>query len=168
MSGYKIERVYPHPRERVWRALTDRELLARWLMPNDFYPEVGHNFTFRTEPGPGFDGIVRCVVTELNEPESVAFSWKGGPIDTLVRIELHDHELGTRLVMSQTGFHGPKAWLIARMLQMGSKTMYGKRLPAVLDELAGVARTRDDGPACMKPTQRALAGVLSVLERRSK
>lgn len=168
MSGYKIERVYPHPRERVWRALTDRELLERWLMPNDFSPEVGHCFTFRTDPAPGFDGIVRCVVTELDEPNSIAYSWKGGPIDTLVRVELHEHEIGTRLVMSQTGFQGPKAWLIARMLQIGCKTMYGKRLPAVLDGLAGVVQERKVDPTCMKPTQRAITRVLSVFERKPK
>jgi len=33
-----IEReiVFPHPREDVWRALTDSATLAQWLMPNDF------------------------------------------------------------------------------------------------------------------------------------
>ena len=166
MSGFEVERIYPHPRERVWRALTDPELLGRWLMPNDFSPEVGHGFTFRTDPGPGFDGIVHCVVTEVDEPSSIAYSWKGGPVDTLVRIELHVHQDGTRLVVSQTGFKGPKAWLVARMLQIGCKTIYGKRLPAVLDDLAGIVRTRDDGPACMKPTQHALVWLLSFFERK--
>ena len=33
-----------HPIERVWRALTDREALAQWLMPNDFEPVVGHSW----------------------------------------------------------------------------------------------------------------------------
>lgn len=61
-TSLRIEKTYPHPRARVWRALVDPELLARWLMPNDFAPRVGHRFTFRTEPGPGFDGIVRCEV----------------------------------------------------------------------------------------------------------
>ena len=42
----------------MWHALTYLHLLARWLMPNDFPPAVGHQFTFRTEPVPqhGFDG----------------------------------------------------------------------------------------------------------------
>jgi uncharacterized protein YndB with AHSA1/START domain len=51
----RLERVYLHPPELVWRALTDREVLAEWLMPNDFAPVVGHTFTMRTDPGPGFD-----------------------------------------------------------------------------------------------------------------
>ncbi|MEQ4718480.1 SRPBCC domain-containing protein [Nonomuraea sp. B19D2] len=43
----------------MWRALTEPELVARWLMPNDFKPQVGHRFTFTTEPKPqvGFDRI---------------------------------------------------------------------------------------------------------------
>ena len=41
---------------KVWRALTEPELLADWLMPNDIKPLVGHDFTFRTDPAPGFDG----------------------------------------------------------------------------------------------------------------
>ncbi len=32
---------YPHPRDKVWAALTTPEALAEWLMPNDFEPVVG-------------------------------------------------------------------------------------------------------------------------------
>jgi uncharacterized protein YndB with AHSA1/START domain len=31
-----LERVYPDPPEKVWRAVTDRDALAAWFMPNDF------------------------------------------------------------------------------------------------------------------------------------
>jgi uncharacterized protein YndB with AHSA1/START domain len=34
----------PEPRDKVWRALTERELLAAWLLPNDIRPEVGAKF----------------------------------------------------------------------------------------------------------------------------
>ena len=46
----KFEEVYPYPREKVWKALTDSEILAQWLMENDFKPEVGHKFTVDVEP----------------------------------------------------------------------------------------------------------------------
>lgn len=29
---------------------------------NDFEPRIGHRFQFRTEPAPGFDGVVNCEV----------------------------------------------------------------------------------------------------------
>jgi uncharacterized protein YndB with AHSA1/START domain len=41
-----IEREMAHPPEKIWRALTKRELIAEWLMNNDFQPVVGHTFTF--------------------------------------------------------------------------------------------------------------------------
>ena len=44
---------FPHPPDKVWRALTDPELLGAWLMPNDFQARVGHRFTFRTDPVQG-------------------------------------------------------------------------------------------------------------------
>src|ERR1043166_665732 len=59
------EIVYPHPIWTVWRALTTSEALAQWLMPNDFAPQVGHHFTFQTEPQGGWSGIVHCQVVEL-------------------------------------------------------------------------------------------------------
>ena len=41
MASVEVDEVLPHPPERVWQALTDPALLARWLMPNDF-PKPGH------------------------------------------------------------------------------------------------------------------------------
>src|SRR5215470_6773811 len=60
----RVEEFLPYPVARVWRALTDAELLARWLMPNDFELELGHRFMFRTAPMPavGFDGVIHCEV----------------------------------------------------------------------------------------------------------
>lgn len=42
------------PVDRVRRALTTREALATWLMPNDFAPEVGRGFAFRVEAQHGW------------------------------------------------------------------------------------------------------------------
>jgi len=142
VTSIRDERLYPHPPEKVWRALTDPELLAQWLMPNDFEPRVGHRFTFRTEPGPGFDGIVRCEVLELVEPERMVLSWAGGPIDTRVTFQLTPVPEGTRFVMEQTGFRGLRAWLVSRILKSGCRKIYGQRLPAVLDSLSDEPRTR--------------------------
>ena len=71
-----VERFYPHPPAAVWRALTDPELLARWLMPNDIAPIVGHEFTFTTTPRPGFDGIVHCTVLAADVERRLVISWR--------------------------------------------------------------------------------------------
>ena len=36
------EQTYPHPPERVWRALTEPAELGAWLMPTDFVALAGH------------------------------------------------------------------------------------------------------------------------------
>jgi uncharacterized protein YndB with AHSA1/START domain len=126
-----FEGLYPYPVDQVWAALTDPEAIADWLMPNDFRPEVGHRFTFRTKPGPGFDGIVHCEVVELEAPRRLAYSWKGGGIDTLVRYRLEPEGTNTRLIMEHVGFAGIRGFFISRILGSGWKRIIGERLPAV-------------------------------------
>ena len=183
MSQIEIDRTYPHPPELVWRALTTPELLAEWLMPNDFEPRVGHRFTFETEPGPGFDGVVRCEVLELEPPGSdegdepgpgvLAMTWAGGPIDTVVRFQVVRVEGGTRLVVTQSGFKGLKAWLVSRILAAGNRTLYGKKLPALLQRLARGQAPSPEGdeiphPECMTPSQGVVARLLGVFERKPR
>src|ERR1700748_4008929 len=57
-----IERVFPHAPEKVWRALTESQLVAQWLMKNDFEPVVGRKFQLRSEPVPNWDGVIDCEV----------------------------------------------------------------------------------------------------------
>lgn len=109
-SAIRTETFYRHPPARIWRALTDSDALATWLMPNDFAPELGHRFTFRTQPVPPyFDGIVHCEVVELEPPKSLAYTWTGLPdMNTKVRWELAETEqdgvAGTLLVCVHSGF----------------------------------------------------------------
>ena len=53
-----VERVFPYPLEKLWRALTEGPLLEQWMMSNDFAPVAGHQFQFRTEPKPNWNGVV--------------------------------------------------------------------------------------------------------------
>ena len=134
-----VTRTYPHPIERVWAALTSAEALAAWLMPNDFAAEAEREFTFRTRPRPGFDGIVRCRVLELEPPTRMVWSWAGGKIDTTVTFTLSEDTPGhTTLRMRQLGFQGLAAQLTRRILESGWIKMYDGRFPAYLD--------RDRGP----------------------
>ena len=50
-----VERVFPHPPAKLWRALTESPLLAQWMMSNDFAPVVGRKFQFRNEPKPNLE-----------------------------------------------------------------------------------------------------------------
>jgi len=42
-----IDRELPFAPEKIWRALTQPQLIEEWLMKNDFKPVVGHSFNLR-------------------------------------------------------------------------------------------------------------------------
>ncbi|HUK87232.1 MAG TPA: SRPBCC domain-containing protein [Terriglobales bacterium] len=157
----RFEAIYPHPPERVWRALTDRQALAAWLMENDFEPRLGHQFTFRMRPVPGFDGIVRCQVTELEPPRRLAYTWKADKLDTTVRYLLEPVADGTRLVLEHCGFCGVGGMMDSLILANGWKKLVGKKLPAVVERLteAGLA------PATAAPAEEGYDPVPLLLAR---
>ena len=103
---------YAHPPEVVWEYLTRADLMALWLMENDFLPIVGHDFQFHTRPMPAlnFDGIVYCKVLEIDSPKKLSYSWKGGPgkgritLDSLVVWTLQPKDKGTELLLNHIGF----------------------------------------------------------------
>ncbi len=137
----KLERVYPHAPERVWRALTDRRAMSQWMMETDFEPRLGHRFTFRAKPQPGWDGVTYCEVTELDPPRRVAYTWRGGAgkdpltLDTVVRFTLTPEGAGTRLTLEHTGFTGLKAIFVSFMMKAGWTKMLRTRLGPVLAKL---------------------------------
>jgi uncharacterized protein YndB with AHSA1/START domain len=51
-----VEREFPFPPEKLWRALTQPHLIEEWLMKNDFKPDVGHHFKLRGDWG----GVLDC------------------------------------------------------------------------------------------------------------
>ena len=146
MKSIRREVVYPHPPERVWRALTDPAIVATWLMESDIAPRVGHRFQFRTKPGPGFDGIVHCEIVEVDPPRRLVYTWGGGPTKkkpTLVAWTLTPTDCGTRLVLEHSGFQGVAGFLLRAMLGRGwgHKLKEPQHFLAVLDRIAQTART---------------------------
>lgn len=104
-----IERELPHPPEKVWRALTQSELLADWMMPNDFQPVVGHRFKFTAQPAANWDGVVKCEVLEVSPHTRLSYRWgvggdTPGAIVSVVTLTLTPTGKGTHLRMEQSGF----------------------------------------------------------------
>lgn len=105
----RLDEFLPHPPATVWRALTEPDLLARWLMPNDFRPVIGHRFTFRTDPIPAvdFDGVAHCQVLTVEPERLLVISWRGaGERASLwtVSWRLEAEGRGTRLFFEHDGF----------------------------------------------------------------
>jgi uncharacterized protein YndB with AHSA1/START domain len=104
-----IERVFAHPPEKLWRALTVSPLLAQWMMNNDFEPVAGHKFQFRAEPMPNWNGIVDCEVLIVDPLKSLTYSWGVGGSESgmqwVVEWTLTPADGGTHVRMEQSGFH---------------------------------------------------------------
>lgn len=124
-----IERIYPFSPEELWDALTNPEALAEWMMETDFQPYVGHHFTFRTAPAPGFDGIVYCEVLTVDKPRKLAYTWRGGYMNpTVVTWLLQPVAEGTKLRLEHTGFDGLASIAVSFILGYGWRTMLNDKL----------------------------------------
>jgi uncharacterized protein YndB with AHSA1/START domain len=133
-ASIEVDQYLPHPPAKVWRALTDPVRLSRWLMPTDFAPVVGRRFTFRTEPRPGFDGVVRCEVLTLEPEKAMSWSWRGGSLDTTVTWTLAAEGRGTRLFLRHEGFdpEDPLQRQALRIMGGGWRSHLWRRLEAEL------------------------------------
>lgn len=131
----RFEVTYPHPPSKVWRVLTTREYLARWLMENTFEPTVGHKFQFRAKPMGGWDGIVNCEVLELVPERRLVITWTSNVIDTKVTFLLEPVGAGTRLTLLHTGFSGVKGVMVSFILGSGWKGMVRKGIPDLVAKL---------------------------------
>ena len=99
-----IEREMPHPAEKIWRALTQGALIEEWLMKNDFEPQVGHRFKFRSTPVPNWDGLINAEVLVVEPHTRLSYSWATMGATSVVAWTLTPTQSGTHLRMEQTGF----------------------------------------------------------------
>jgi uncharacterized protein YndB with AHSA1/START domain len=108
-----IERIFNAPRERVWKAMTERELIAQWwgrgnkLVIERYEPVRGGHWRF-VEHSPqgthGFEGRFR----EVTPIERVVqtFEWDGMPghviVETMILVDLGD---GRTKIINLSLFH---------------------------------------------------------------
>lgn len=101
-----VEREFPHPPEKLWRALTQPHLIAEWLMKNDFSAAVGHRFNLRGEWG----GVLDCEVLAIEPNKSLSYTWDfvhddaAFSLKSIVTFTLTPTRTGTHLRMEQSGF----------------------------------------------------------------
>jgi len=95
----------PHAPEKVWRALTQPELLAQWLLPvTGLQLDPGAAFTFKAQAFPGWDGTVNCRLIEIETHRKLSYTWAVPFLDTVVTFTLTPTASGTRLGIIQAGF----------------------------------------------------------------
>ena|SRR6185437_11557622 len=140
LRSIKIDSFLPHAPDKVWRALTEPDLMARWLMvPTDFKLAVGQQFTFQGIPVPrvNFDGIAHCEVLAFEAERMLCIRWGDREktlLNSTVTWRLEPESDGTHLFMEHAGFDPESA-----MQQMSRKIMSGgwlsisQRLTELLD-----------------------------------
>ena len=101
-----VEREFPFPPEKLWRALTQPHLIEEWLMKNDFKPVVGHSFNLCGDWG----GVLDCEVLVVEPNKELSYTWNfrhddaAFNLESVVTFTLTPTGTGTRLRMEQVGF----------------------------------------------------------------
>jgi len=101
-----VERDIPFPPEKLWRALTQPQLIEEWLMKNDFKPVVGHSFKLSGEWG----GVLDCEVLAVEPNRTLSYTWDFAHDDpayalkSVVTFTLTPSGAGTHLRVEQAGF----------------------------------------------------------------
>jgi uncharacterized protein YndB with AHSA1/START domain len=93
----RLVRRYPHPVEKVWRAVSEPEHLAVWFPATvELEPVVGAEVRF----GAPMDGLpaLTGVVTDCEPPHVLGFTWDTDHI----RLELRPTDDGTEVVLLHT------------------------------------------------------------------
>ena len=145
----RTDQFLPYTPAQVWKALTDPDLIARWLMPNDFQLEVGHHFTFKTVPIPPvkFEGTVYCEVLDFEVERRLRFSWvdqgEENGLNSIVTWRLEPEGNGTHLYLEHAGFDAnhPLQLKGYQMMSQGWSRIVGQRIVEVLAEDSRAALT---------------------------
>jgi uncharacterized protein YndB with AHSA1/START domain len=145
----RTERIFNAPRDRVWKAITNPELLAQWwgrgnkLVIERFEPKKGGRWRF-VEHGPegqnGFEGRFR----EVTPPERVVqtFEWDGMPGHVIVEtMTLEDLGDGRTKLVNISLFHTTEErdGMLHSGMEQGMNESYAA-LDKVLASLGATAR----------------------------
>ncbi len=72
-----IERVFNAPISKVWKAITDRDEMAKWYFDlAEFKAETGFNFRFMGGPSPDRQYLHLCEITEVIDERKLSHSWR--------------------------------------------------------------------------------------------
>lgn len=145
-AAVRVDQYLAHPPSKVWRALTEPELIARWMMPGDFRLEVGHRYTMQARPMPatGFSGRVQAEVLGFETGRMLRIRWRDADPDSPSRADwtitwtLEPEGRGTRLFLVHEGFDpdDPLQQRARSIMGGGWRSMVLRGIAEALEELA--------------------------------
>ncbi|WP_405425604.1 cellulose binding domain-containing protein [Micromonospora sp. NBC_00617] len=125
-----------HPPDRVWLALTDRELLGRWFAEADMVEGVPDRLLLHTAGLPGFDADVEVEVTERRVPELLLLRCDEAGRLTELTCAVTATKQGSRLIVREVPTHGSWSEEQHEPREQQLRQALTVRLPAILDWLA--------------------------------
>jgi uncharacterized protein YndB with AHSA1/START domain len=136
--AYDLQRDLPHPREQVWRALTEAGLLSRWFMACDqdlSTLPIGGRFTLTDPAAKGWSGVLHGELLERDAPGRLVYRTdeRDGTSSTTLTWTLTTVSAGTRLHLHHAGWEGPRGFLTAQFLRMGWRSLIAGDLTGLLD-----------------------------------
>ncbi|MGW1885759.1 SRPBCC family protein [Streptomyces sp. NPDC001970] len=143
LTTIRVDQFLAHPPAKVWRALTEPELIAQWLMPGDFRLEVGHRYTMTSvpRPGTGFSGTVEAEVKAFERERMLRVRWAdadpGSSVNWTITWTLEPEGRGTRLFLVHEGFDpdDPAQRMAHKIMGGGWRSHVMRALEATLDRL---------------------------------
>ncbi|SCE71635.1 Activator of Hsp90 ATPase homolog 1-like protein [Micromonospora coriariae] len=159
-----------HPPDRVWLALTDRELLGRWFAEADV-ADVPDRLVLHTAGLPGFDANVEVEVTERRVPELLTMRCDEAGRLTEVTCVVTATKQGCRLAIREVTTHGTWSAEQHDPREQQLRQALTVRLPAILDWLAFQQvdlRRGDAGMTAELPTIGALGEGPARARRRRR
>lgn len=125
----RLEHLYKQPPERVWKALTDPALVARWWAAGDVRAEVGHKF----EMDMGKWGKQPCEVLAVEPERLFSYRFAEPTLNTIITFKLAPEGTGTRLTLTHEGFDLDSP--------MGRQALEGMKpgWPGILEKIGTVA-----------------------------
>jgi len=106
-SAIIIERSFDSPAIKIWKAITNRDQMAKWYFDlKEFKSEVGFEFRFSGGPSPDRQYLHVCVITEVEYCKKLTYSWRYDGYEGIsyVTFELFaGGENQTRVKLTHTG-----------------------------------------------------------------
>jgi uncharacterized protein YndB with AHSA1/START domain len=126
----QITRVFDAPRERVFAAWKQRELLEKWSgckettkveIEMDF--RVGGSFRQKMHIAGVGEYTITGKYDEISEPEKIVYHVDLGPATTRVTVEFIEQGKQTKVVLTQEGFPDPN---LCKMVSQGTEEALDK------------------------------------------
>lgn len=144
LTAIRVDQFLAHPPAKVWRALTEPDLIAQWMMPGDFRLVVGHRYTMTSVPRPNtnFSGTVGVEVLAYETERMLKVRWadamgQENPADWTITWTLEPEGRGTRLFLVHEGFDpdDPAQMMAHRIMGGGWRSSVMRALEDVLATL---------------------------------